>query len=83
MATGTVVWKHETNAAIWGCLSLAKDRLYVGNVDGTMLVFRTGRLKELLAQIEMEAPLYASPAAVGDELYLATAHRLWLISARH
>jgi outer membrane protein assembly factor BamB len=81
-ATGAHVWKHETHEAIWGCLQLAGDRLYVGNVEGTMTVLRAGRRKELLAQIEMGAPLYARPAAIGDALYLATANRLYLIAAK-
>jgi outer membrane protein assembly factor BamB len=81
-ATGAVVWKHQTDAAIWGCLSLAGERLYVGNLDGRMMVLRTGRRKELLAQMEMEAALHSPPAVVGDELYLAAARRLWLISAK-
>ena len=75
-ATGAHVWKHETNEAIWGCLLLAGDRLYVGNVEGSMTVLRAGRRKELLAQIEMDAPLYSRPALIGDALYLATARRL-------
>ena len=79
-ATGATVWKHETNGAIWGCLLLAGERLYVGNADGGMTVLRAGRRKELLAQIEMDAPLYARPALVGDALYLATARRLYLIA---
>src|SRR5262249_16171533 len=57
-ATGAHLWKHETNDAIWGCLLLAGDRLYVGNAGGLMTVLRGGRRKELLAQIEMDAPLY-------------------------
>ncbi len=81
-ATGAQLWKHETNEAIWGCLLLAADRLYVGNVGGSMTVLRAGRRKELLAQIEMDAPLYSRPALVGDALYLATAHRLYLIAAK-
>ncbi len=81
-ATGALVWKHETNDAIWGCLLLAGDRLYVGNIEGTMTVLRAGRRKELLAQIEMDAPLYSRPALVGDALYLATAQRLYLIAAK-
>jgi hypothetical protein len=35
----------------------------------------------MLAQIEMDAPLYSRPALIGDALYLATAHRLYLIAA--
>jgi len=81
-ATGALVWKHETNGAIWGCLLLAGDRLYVGNEEGTMTVLRAGRRKEMLAQIEMDAPLYSRPALIGDALYLATAHRLYLIAAK-
>ena len=80
-ATGAHVWKHETNGAIWGCLLLAGDRLYVGNVEGGMTVLRAGRRKELLAQIEMDAPLYSRPAQIGDALYLATANRLYFIAA--
>ena len=82
-ATGARVWKHETNGAIWGCLLLAGDRLYVGNEDGEMTVLRAGRRKQLLAQFEMDAPLYSPPALVGDALYLAAANRLYLIAAKH
>jgi outer membrane protein assembly factor BamB len=81
-ATGAHVWKHETNDPIWGSLLLAGDRLYVGNVEGSMTVLRAGRQKQLLGQIEMDAPLYTQPALVGDALYLATANRLYLIAAK-
>jgi outer membrane protein assembly factor BamB/HEAT repeat protein len=80
--TGAQIWKHETNEAIWGCLLLVGDRLYVGNLEGAMTVLRAGRRKEVLAQIEMDAPLYSRPALVGDALYLATARRLYLIAAK-
>jgi outer membrane protein assembly factor BamB len=82
-ATGARVWKHETNGAVWGCLLLAGDRLYVGNEDGTMTVLRAGRQKQVLAQIDMDAPLYSPPALAGDALYLATANRLYLIAEKH
>jgi outer membrane protein assembly factor BamB len=80
-ATGATIWKHDTLAAIWGCLLLAGDRLYVGNEDGTMTILRAGRKKELLRQIEMDAALYSPPAAIGDALYVATRKRLYLIAA--
>ena len=81
-ATGAHLWQHETNDPIWGCLLLVGDRLYVGNEGGLMTVLRTGRRKELLAEIQMDAPLYTRPAVVGDSIYLATANRLYLIAAR-
>jgi len=81
-ATGVQLWRHETNDPIWGCLLLAGDRLYVGNAEGLMTVLRAGRRKELLAQIEMNAPLYARPTANGDALYVATANRLYRLAAK-
>jgi outer membrane protein assembly factor BamB len=81
-ATGAHVWKHETLDPIWGSLLLAGDRLYVGNVAGSMTVLRAGRQKEVLATIEMDAPLYSRPAVIGDAIYLATANRLYLIAAK-
>ena len=81
-ATGALVWKHEMDEEIWGCLLLAADRVYVGTIGGNMAVLRAGRRKELLAQIEMDAALYSRPALVGDALYLATARRLYLIAAQ-
>jgi hypothetical protein len=47
-----------------------------------MTVLRAGRQKHLLAEIEMDAPLYSRPALIGDALYLATANRLYLIAAK-
>jgi len=82
-ATGALVWKHDTHGPIWGSLLLAGDQLYVGNEAGTMTVLRAGKRKELLAEIEMNAPLYSRPALNGDALYLATSNRLYFIAAKH
>ena len=81
-ATGAHIWKHETHESIWGSLLLAGDRLYVGNLEGRMTVLRAGRQKELLAEIEMDAPLYSRPTVVGDAMYLATYSRLYRIETK-
>ena len=81
-ATGAQLWKHETNDPIWGSLLVSGDRLYVGNDQGLMTVLRAGRTKELLAEIEMDAPIYTRPAVAGDALYLATSRRLYLIASK-
>ena len=81
-ATSAHVWKHENNEAIWGSLLLAGDRIYVGNVEGTMTVLRTGRRKQLLGQTLMDAAIYSPPAPMGDALYLATAIRLYFVRGK-
>ena len=45
-ATGAVVWTHQTDAPIWGCLLAANDRLYVGNTDGVMTCVANGAPEE-------------------------------------
>jgi hypothetical protein len=47
-----------------------------------MTILRAGRRKQLLGQIEIDAPLYSPPPLIGDSLYLATANRLYLIAAK-
>jgi outer membrane protein assembly factor BamB len=81
-ATGASVWQHETHASIWGSLLLAGGRLYVGNDDGTLTVLRAGRKKEVLAEIDLMAPLYSRPAPSGDGLYVATMTHLYFIAAK-
>jgi outer membrane protein assembly factor BamB len=81
-ATGAAVWTHETDAPIWGCLLAANERLYVGNTDGILYVLRRGRVKQELARMDMGAPLYSRPAAVGNALYLATADQLFKIETK-
>jgi len=56
--------------------------LYVGNEDGVMTVLKTGRRKQELAKITMDAALYARPALVGDTLFVVTAKRLYHIAAK-
>jgi outer membrane protein assembly factor BamB len=81
-ATGAQVWKHATGDAIWGSLLVVGDRLYIGNVGGTMTILHAGRRKQVLAQIEMDAPIYSAPAVVGNTLYLATSMRLYRIATK-
>ena len=57
-------------------------RLYVGNDGGTMTVLRAGRGKELLAEIDMMAPLYSRPAPSGDAPYVATMTHLYFITVK-
>ena len=80
--TGDLLWKHDTHGSIWGCLLLAGQHLYAGNVQGTMTVLGAGRQKCLLAEIVIDEPLYSRPAIVGDSMYLASARYLYLIHSR-
>lgn len=79
LETGKRLWANDQMARIWGCMVLAGDRLYVGDDGGTLFVYRAARKLEILAKIEMPAPLYSAPAVAGDTMYLATAQHLYAL----
>jgi len=64
---------------VWGCVLLAGDRLYVGSVDGNVTALRAGRRREVLAQIQMDAALFASGA---DRRCAVSRHRAGCTSSR-
>lgn len=82
ISTGRKVWDHNLRSAVWGTMLVADGKLYVGDEGGVMSIFRTGRSKKMVAQIEFDAPLWSAPAVVDGTLYVATANRLYAISKR-
>ncbi len=76
--TGKPHWTHDTLAAIWGSPLIADGKVYVGDEDGIVTVFRLAREKEVLAENDMSDSIYSAPVAVGDILYIAT--RRYLIA---
>jgi outer membrane protein assembly factor BamB/HEAT repeat protein len=79
-ASGKRVWVHDVGAAVWGCLIVIDGRLYVGDEDGVMTVMRAGRERKVLTRIELNAPLWASPAVAEGVLYVATSRRLYALA---
>jgi outer membrane protein assembly factor BamB len=78
--TGKRLWEHDVLAGIWGTFLLADDKLYVGDEDGRVTVLGLGREKKVLAEIDMEEPLWGAPCAVDGVLYLSTSRRVFAIA---
>lgn len=79
LETGKQLWMHDQMAAIWGCMLIAGDALYVGDEDGLLTIYRTGRKKQILNELQLPRALYAMPAVAGNTLFLATASRLYAL----
>jgi outer membrane protein assembly factor BamB len=54
----------------------AAGRLYLGSEDGVVFVVRAGRTFELLARNDMKEMLLATPAIVGDTMFVRTRSHL-------
>ena len=80
--TGERVWRHDLLAGVWGGLLVADGKVYVGDEEGTVTVFREGRRKEILATMSMDSAIHCSPVAVGAVIYIATSRMLWALGSR-
>jgi hypothetical protein len=64
---------------IWGSTLVADDKVFVGNEDGYVTILATGKEKKVLGEIDMMAPIYSSPIAANDVLYVQTHTHLFAI----
>ena len=81
--TGETIFDRRRLPGISGMYAspvVADGRIYFVGRDGTTTVVRAGRELEVLATNKLNAPIDASPAIVGDQLYLRATNRLFCIS---
>jgi hypothetical protein len=58
----------------------AGDKIYVCDRDGTVLVLKHSDTFEILGTSELGEPIDATPAIVGDELFIKGAQHLYCIA---
>ncbi len=79
LETGKQIWMHDQFGRIWGCMLLVGKALYVGDEDGNMTIYRAGRKKEIIQEIQFPAALYAMPAVYEETLFIATSRQLYAV----
>jgi outer membrane protein assembly factor BamB len=78
--TGQCYWVHESNSAVWGSTLVADGKVYMPTPKG-LIVLAAGKEKQVLSQIPVGAPLYATPVAANGTLYIVSrAGWLWAVS---
>lgn len=77
--TGRKLWVHDALAPFWSSPLVADGKVYAADTEGDVAVLRSGRTLDVLAENVMPGPVYASPAAAGDVLYLATSETLYAL----
>ena len=80
--TGRPCWTHDLLSAVWGSPTVIDGKVYLGNEDGDILVFQTGREKKLLAKNPMPSAVYGTPVAAHGVLYVADRTTLFAIEER-
>ncbi|MCA9412230.1 MAG: PQQ-binding-like beta-propeller repeat protein [Candidatus Omnitrophica bacterium] len=77
--TGEPYWVHDTMSHIWSSTFVADGKIYLGNEDGILLIMKAGKEKEVLNEIQFDAPIYSTPVVSNGVLYVATQTHLYAL----
>jgi outer membrane protein assembly factor BamB len=78
--TGKVHWTYDMLAAAWGSPLIVDGKVYIGDEDGEVSVFRlTAEPHEPLAEINMLNSVYSTPIVSHNVMYISNRTHLFAI----
>ncbi|HVX63827.1 MAG TPA: PQQ-binding-like beta-propeller repeat protein [Pirellulales bacterium] len=78
--TGEAHWTHDLFAATWGSAMIVEDKVYVGDEEGKVTIFKLSPEKEILAEVEMGNSVYSTPIVAHNTLFIANKTHLFAIT---
>jgi outer membrane protein assembly factor BamB len=81
-ATGKLHWKHNLDAAVWGSPYWVDGKVYIGDEDGEVAVFKAGPTLEEIAVNSMDNAVYSTPVAANGVLYVMNRKNLYAIAEK-
>ncbi len=79
--TGKPHWTYDMLAASWGSPLIVEDKVYIGDEDGDVAIFRVASEQEQLAEINMGSSVYSTPVVANNMLYIANKTHLYAIGS--
>ncbi len=80
LQTGKTLWTYDMLAAIWSSPMVVDGKIFIGDEDGDVVVFETGREKKVLFETSMASSIYTAPVAANEVLYIANRKQLFAIA---
>lgn len=77
--TAQVHWTYDLFAATWSSPLIVDDRVYMGDEEGKVTIFKLSPRLNVLTQIDMGQSIYCTPIAASGVLYIATKTHLFAI----
>jgi outer membrane protein assembly factor BamB len=69
--TGKAYWTHDLFAACWGSPLLVDGKVYIGDEEGKVAIFKHGKKKQILSAMDVGNSIYATLITADDVLYIA------------
>ncbi|MCI0539331.1 MAG: PQQ-binding-like beta-propeller repeat protein [Verrucomicrobiales bacterium] len=79
--TGKPYWTFDVKSPVWGSPLLADGKVYLGDEDGDLSVFRANSKLEKPTVIDMADSIYSTPVPANGVLYVMTRTQLYAITA--
>jgi outer membrane protein assembly factor BamB len=77
--TGKLYWNHAMEGEIWASPLVADGKVYVATRQGELFIFKAGKEKKLLTEMQLNSPISSSPVAANGVLYIATMTHLYAV----
>ncbi len=75
----TVYWTYDMFASAWGSPLIVEDKVYIGDEDGDVAIFKLSNKREMIAEINMGSSVYSTPVVANNVLYIAGKDMLFAI----
>ncbi len=80
--TGKSYWNHDMFAASWGSPLIVEGKVYFGDEDGDVSVFKHGKEMEEIAVNSCGNSVYSTPVVANDVLYISNKSTLYAIGVK-
>ena len=77
--TGNVHWTYDMKACSWASPLIVEDKVYIGNEDGMVLVFKLSDKMEKIAENSVGVATYSTPIVANNVLYISSMNYLFAI----
>jgi outer membrane protein assembly factor BamB len=80
--TGKSYWNYDMFAASWGSALIVDGKVYAGDEDGEVAVFKLSKEMELINENKCGNSVYSTPIVANDVLYIMNKSKLFAIKAK-
>lgn len=80
--TGIPHWTFDLMAFAWGSPMIVEDKVYIGDEDGDVAIFRLSKVMEQIGEVNMGNAVYSTPVVANNMLYISNKDHLFAIDAK-